>query len=126
MGKNSLAPGFRFHPTDVELVKYYLKRKVLGKKLSFKAIVEVDIYKHAPWDLPDMSCLKIGDLKWFFYCPIEKKYARGARLNRATIYGYWKTTRKDRPVKFKEDVVGMIKTLVFHQGKAPYGIEQIG
>ncbi|XWS29877.1 hypothetical protein CRYUN_Cryun24cG0068200 [Craigia yunnanensis] len=121
MRKNSLAPGFRFHPTDVELVKYYLKRKVLGKKLSFKAIAEVDIYKHAPWDLPDMSCLKTGDLKWFFYCPIEKKYARGARLNRATIYGYWKTTGKDRPVKFKEEVVGMIKTLVFHQGKAPRG-----
>ncbi|XWS29559.1 hypothetical protein CRYUN_Cryun24cG0039200 [Craigia yunnanensis] len=68
-----------------------------------------------------MSCLKTGDLKWFFYCPIEKKYARGARLNHATIYGYWKTTGKDRPVKFKEEVVGMIKTLVFHQGKAPRG-----
>ena len=121
MGKNWLSPGFRFHPTDVELVKYYLKRKVLGKKLPFNAIAEVDIYKYAPWDLPDMSCLKTGDLKWFFYCPIEKKYARGARLNRATEYGYWKTTGKDRPVKFKEDVVGMIKTLVFHQGKAPRG-----
>ncbi|XP_022740998.1 NAC domain-containing protein 82-like [Durio zibethinus] len=119
MGKNSLAPGFRFHPTDVELLKYYLKRKILGKKLSFKVIAEVDIYKHAPWDLPDMSILKTGDLKWFFYCPIEKKYARGARLNRATVYGYWKITGKERPVKYNEGVVGMIKTLVFHQGKAP-------
>ncbi|XVE86550.1 hypothetical protein DITRI_Ditri18aG0042200 [Diplodiscus trichospermus] len=121
MGKNSLAPGFRFHPTDVELVMYYLKRKVLGKKLSFKGIAEVDIYKHAPWDLPEMSFLKTGDLKWFFYCPMEKKYSRGERLNRATVYGYWKTTGKDRPIKYNEKVVGMIKTLVFHQGKAPHG-----
>ncbi|XVE83329.1 hypothetical protein DITRI_Ditri16bG0080200 [Diplodiscus trichospermus] len=121
MGKYGLPPGFRFHPTDVELVKYYLKRKVMGKKLSFKAVAEVDIYKYAPWDLPDMSCLKTGDLKWFFYCPLEKKYARGSRLNRTTIYGYWKTTGKDRPVKYNEDVVGMIKTLVFHRGKAPHG-----
>ena len=121
MGKNWLSPGFRFHPTDVELVKYYLKRKVLGKKLPFNAIAEVDIYKYAPWDLPDMSCLKTGDLKWFFYCPIEKKYARGARLNRATEYGYWKTTGKDRSVKYNEEVVAMIKTLVFHRGKAPRG-----
>ena len=52
MGKSFLAPGFRFHPTDVELVKYYLKRKILGKKLLVEAIAEVDIYKHTPWDLP--------------------------------------------------------------------------
>lgn len=52
MVRTSLPPGFRFHPTDVELVKYYLKRKVLGKKMPFEAISEVDIYKFAPWDLP--------------------------------------------------------------------------
>ncbi|OMO56306.1 No apical meristem (NAM) protein [Corchorus olitorius] len=78
MGKYSLPLGFRFHPTDVELVKYYLKRKILGKKFIFEAIAELDIYKHAPWDLPDMSLLKTGDLKWFFFCPIEKKYGKGA------------------------------------------------
>lgn len=37
-------PGYRFNPTDVELVMYYLKRKVLGKKLRGSEIVEVDIY----------------------------------------------------------------------------------
>ncbi|AEE74914.1 NAC domain containing protein 50 [Arabidopsis thaliana] len=49
----SLAPGFRFHPTDEELVSYYLKRKVLGKPVRFDAIGEVDIYKHEPWDLAE-------------------------------------------------------------------------
>lgn len=52
MGKTELAPGFRFHPTDVELVRYYLKRKVLGKKLLVDAIAELDIYKFEPSDLP--------------------------------------------------------------------------
>ncbi|PPD75384.1 hypothetical protein GOBAR_DD27691 [Gossypium barbadense] len=121
MGKNTLPPGFRFHPTDVELVMYYLKRKVLGQKLLLNVIAKVDVYKFAPWDLPDMSCMKTGDLKWYFYCPIEKKYARGDRVNRATIFGYWKATGKDRPVKYNGEVVGMIKTLVFHKGKAPRG-----
>ncbi|KAE8673925.1 NAC domain-containing protein 53 [Hibiscus syriacus] len=118
MGKNSLPPGFRFHPTDVELVMYYLKRKVMGKKISFSAIAEVDIYKYAPWGLPDLSCLKTGDLKWFFYCPVEKK---GTRFNRATTDGYWKTTGRDRLVKQNREAVGSIKTLVFHRGKAPRG-----
>ncbi|PKU76218.1 PTI1-like tyrosine-protein kinase 2 [Dendrobium catenatum] len=30
VGDMSLPPGFRFHPTDVELVEYFLKRKVEG------------------------------------------------------------------------------------------------
>lgn len=55
MGKSSLAPGFRFKPTDVELVQYYLKRKLLGKRLGFKVIAEVDIYKFDPWDLPGIG-----------------------------------------------------------------------
>lgn len=47
----ALAPGFRFHPTDEELVSYYLKRKVLGKPVRFDAIGDADIYKYEPWDL---------------------------------------------------------------------------
>lgn len=47
----ALAPGFRFHPTDEELVIYYLKRKVANKPFRFDAIAEVDIYKNEPWDL---------------------------------------------------------------------------
>lgn len=47
----ALAPGFRFHPTDEELVIYYLKRKVCRKPFKFNAISEVDIYKSEPWDL---------------------------------------------------------------------------
>lgn len=121
MGKTLLSPGFRFHPTDVELVKYYLKRKILGRKFHFEAISEVEIYKYAPWDLPDKSCLQSKDLKWYFFCPREKKYASGARMNRATEFGYWKTTGKDRPVNYNGEVVGMIKTLVFHRGRAPKG-----
>ncbi|XP_024163522.1 NAC domain-containing protein 2 isoform X1 [Rosa chinensis] len=121
MGKSSLPPGFRFNPTDVELVQYYLKRKVMGKRLLVKVIAEVDIYKWAPWDLPDKSCWRSGDLKWYFFCPREKKYASGARMNRATDCGYWKTTGKDRSVLYSNEVVGWIKTLIFHTGRAPRG-----
>lgn len=55
MAQTSLPPGFRFHPTDVELVSYYLKRKIMGKKLIVDAIAEVDLYKFPPWDLPGNS-----------------------------------------------------------------------
>ncbi|XWS75225.1 hypothetical protein CRYUN_Cryun01aG0067400 [Craigia yunnanensis] len=54
---NSLGPGFRFHPTDDELLRFYLKRKILNKP-SFDAISVIDIYRSEPWDLPDNSKLK--------------------------------------------------------------------
>ncbi|KAK7817999.1 nac domain-containing protein 78 [Quercus suber] len=47
----ALALGFRFHPTDEELVIYYLKHKVCSKPFRNNAISEVDIYKSEPWDL---------------------------------------------------------------------------
>ncbi|XP_015891094.3 protein FEZ [Ziziphus jujuba] len=121
MKRTTPPPGWRFHPTDVELVKYYLKRKILGKKLHVEAISEVDIYKYAPWDLRDKSCLRNGDLKWYFFCPREKKYASGSRMKRTTEFGFWKTTGNDRSVHYEGEVVGKIKTLIFHRGQASKG-----
>ncbi|KAK3042610.1 hypothetical protein RJ639_000862 [Escallonia herrerae] len=48
-------PGFRFHPTDEELVAFYLRRKVEKRPTSIKLIKQIDIYKYDPWDLPSMS-----------------------------------------------------------------------
>jgi hypothetical protein len=44
-------PGFRFHPTDEELVDYYLRKKVALKKKDLDVIKDVDLYKIEPWDL---------------------------------------------------------------------------
>ncbi|KAL8051662.1 hypothetical protein ABFX02_06G162700 [Erythranthe guttata] len=116
-----LAPGFRFHPTDEELVRYYLRRKIFGKSFRFDAISEVDVYKSEPWDLPYKSKLKTRDLEWYFFSVLDKKYGNGARTNRATEKGYWKTTGKDRAVYHRTKVSGMKKTLVYHSGRAPKG-----
>ncbi|KAH9768600.1 NAC domain-containing protein 78 [Citrus sinensis] len=117
----SLAPGFRFHPTDEELVRYYLKRKVCHRPLRFNPICVTDIYKSEPWDLPDKSSLKTRDKEWYFFSMLDKKYGNGSRTNRATEKGYWKTTGKDRPVHHNTRTVGMKKTLVYHMGRAPHG-----
>ncbi|XP_042015640.1 NAC domain-containing protein 53-like isoform X3 [Salvia splendens] len=116
-----LGPGFRFHPTDEELVQYYLRRKSSGKGFRFDAITDVDVYKAEPWDLPYMSKMKNRDLEWYFFSFLDKKYGNGARTNRATEKGYWKTTGKDRPIYHKRQMVGMKKTLVYHCGRAPKG-----
>ncbi|KAJ4778438.1 NAC domain-containing protein 78 [Rhynchospora pubera] len=116
-----LAPGFRFHPTDEELVIYYLKRKILNRPLRLDAIAEIDLYKFEPWDLPAKSRIRSRDLEWYFFSPLDRKYSNKSRTNRATKEGYWKTTGKDREVKRGDRTVGMKKTLVFHMGRAPSG-----
>ncbi|KAL9233439.1 hypothetical protein vseg_008440 [Gypsophila vaccaria] len=121
LGSKSLPPGFRFHPTDEELFMFYLKRKVLGKSLGPQMMTEIDVFQYAPWELPAKACLKPKDLNWYFLCPRSRKYPSGGRSNRATIYGYWKSTGTDRTVNFKNRPVGKIKTLIFHRGKAPNG-----
>lgn len=54
MAPVGLPPGFRFHPTDEELVNYYLKRKIQGQEIELDIIPEVDLYKCEPWELAGM------------------------------------------------------------------------
>lgn len=50
-------PGFRFHPTDEELLGFYLRRKVDKKPIKIELIKQLDIYKYDPSDLPSMILL---------------------------------------------------------------------
>lgn len=47
-----LPPGFRFHPTDEELITHYLARKVADARFAALAVGEADFNKCEPWDLP--------------------------------------------------------------------------
>lgn len=47
-----LPPGFRFHPTDEEIIMHYLLNKVIDRRFVARAIGEADLNKCEPWDLP--------------------------------------------------------------------------
>ncbi|CAL5062974.1 unnamed protein product [Urochloa decumbens] len=122
MAPADLPPGFRFHPTDEELVNYYLKRKVHGLSIELDIIPEVDLYKCEPWELAEKSFLQSRDPEWYFFGPRDRKYPNGCRTNRATQAGYWKSTGKDRRVNYQNRPIGMKKTLVYYKGRAPQGL----
>ncbi|XP_010514621.1 PREDICTED: NAC domain-containing protein 59-like [Camelina sativa] len=119
--KIDLPPGFRFHPTDEELITHYLRPKVLDTFFSALAIGEVDLNKVEPWDLPWKA--KIGEKEWYFFCVNDRKYPTGLRTNRATKAGYWKATGKDKEIFKGKSLVGMKKTLVFYKERAPKGVK---
>lgn len=50
-GQLSVPPGFRFHPTEEELLYYYLRKKVSFEAIELDVIREVDLNKLVPWDL---------------------------------------------------------------------------
>ncbi|KAI3754030.1 hypothetical protein L2E82_26122 [Cichorium intybus] len=114
-------PGFRFHPTDEELVGFYLRRKVEKKPISLELITEIDIYKYDPWDLPKGS--NTGEKEWYFFCRRGRKYRNSIRPNRVTGSGFWKATGIDRPIYSGEGSVciGLKKSLVYYRGSAGKG-----
>ncbi|XP_078152055.1 NAC domain-containing protein 100-like [Carex rostrata] len=117
-----LPPGFRFHPTDGEIITNYLSQKVLDHAFNAIAIGEVDLNKCEPWDLPSKA--KMGEKEWYFFCQRDRKYPTGMRTNRATEAGYWKATGKDKEIfRGRGVLVGMKKTLVFYKGRAPKGVK---
>ncbi|KAG8363132.1 hypothetical protein BUALT_BualtUnG0001200 [Buddleja alternifolia] len=108
-----LPPGFRFHPTDEELVVHYLKKKAAACPLPVTIIAEVDLYKYDPWELPSKA--SFGEQEWYFFSPRERKYPNGERPNRAATSGYWKATGVDKAILTANGTqkVGVKKALVF-------------
>lgn len=124
MEQLNLPPGFRFHPTDEELVVHYLCKRSAHQRLPVpNLIAELNLYKHDPWDLPHRALF--GEKEWYFFTPRDRKYPNGSRPNRAAGRGYWKATGADKPIVPKgfTKPVGIKKALVFYSGKAPRGVK---
>ncbi|CAL1398829.1 unnamed protein product [Linum trigynum] len=111
------AVGFRFHPTDEELIAHYLKRKMNGHDALVDQVMgEVDVYRLEPSDLPYHSLNGSSeDQVWYFFCRPDYKYKNSRRASRANESGFWKITGKPRFILARDsgDKIGVKKTLVF-------------
>ncbi|VAI24500.1 unnamed protein product [Triticum turgidum subsp. durum] len=120
--ESCVPPGFRFHPTDEELVGYYLRKKVASQKIDLDVIRDIDLYRIEPWDLTEHCGIGYEEQnEWYFFSFKDRKYPTGTRTNRATMAGFWKATGRDKAVHERSRLIGMRKTLVFYKGRAPNG-----
>ncbi|CAL9007569.1 unnamed protein product [Prunus brigantina] len=62
-GECQVPPGFRFQPTEEELLLYYLRKRVSCEKIDLDIICDIDLNKFEPWDIQDMHWLVNGDTK---------------------------------------------------------------
>ncbi|XP_078442221.1 NAC domain-containing protein 43-like [Wolffia australiana] len=121
-GQSLVPPGFRFHPTEEELLDHYLRKKMAGERVLLDIIRDVDLNRLEPWDIQE-KC-RIGSAPqndWYFFSHKDKKYPTGTRTNRATTAGFWKATGRDKAIYGGNRRIGMRKTLVFYHGRAPNG-----
>ncbi|CAK9160463.1 unnamed protein product [Ilex paraguariensis] len=106
----NLPPGFRFHPTDEELVVHFLHRKAALLPCHPDVIPDLDLYPYDPWDL-DGKAMGEGNT-WYFY-------SRRAE-NRITENGYWKMVGVEEPIfSSGGQKVGMKKYYAFHIDEPP-------
>ncbi|XP_066397523.1 NAC domain-containing protein 83-like isoform X2 [Miscanthus floridulus] len=125
-----LPPGFRFHPTDEELVMLYLRRQALARPLPAAVIPVVhDVARLDPWDLPGAN---EGE-GYFFSLRRAPATGRGSRRRRAGS-GYWKATGKEKPVFLqcgggggkRQLLVGVKTALAFHRSETPPSSSRTG
>ncbi|VAH98716.1 unnamed protein product [Triticum turgidum subsp. durum] len=123
-GHSVVPPGFRFHPTEEELLTYYLAKKVASQPIDLDVIPDVDLNKLEPWDIQERCRIGTGPQNdWYLFSHKDKKYSTGTRTNRATAAGFWKATGRDKAIYSAAGSgrIGMRKTLVFYKGRAPHG-----
>ncbi|XP_024310365.1 NAC domain-containing protein 83 [Brachypodium distachyon] len=114
-----LPSGFKFRPSDKDLILEYLYRRSIDEPLPWAVIVEADIMGSSPWDL-----LPEGAKEKYFLTRRDLKYMDGSRINRITQEGYWKARRTESPIYVHNILVGMRRSLLFYVG-TPKGMRTI-
>ncbi|XP_006663472.1 NAC transcription factor 32-like [Oryza brachyantha] len=115
-----LPTGFRFLPTEDELVINYLYPRALHVPLPCEIITDINILHHNPWDIVPVVETEKG--KYFFTRKVVK-YPSSHRRNRVAGDGFWRAAGSEVPIYYKPEganegvLVGMRRTLVFHNGK---------
>lgn len=86
MEQLDLPPGFRFHPTDEEIVNHYLIPKVINSNFTAISMAEVDLNRNEPWDLPSKQIFYLLNLYIMLFYFFGFKYLDYVFVKKWSIY----------------------------------------
>ncbi|XP_054779331.1 NAC domain-containing protein 104-like [Prosopis cineraria] len=111
----NLPPGFRFYPSDEELVVHFLHRKASLLPCHPDVIPDLDLFPYDPWDLHGKA---LGEGNQWYY------FSRRTQ-NRVSNNGYWKPMGMEEPILTDSGtkIVGVKKYFIFFMGESPSGIK---
>ncbi|GMH23722.1 hypothetical protein Nepgr_025565 [Nepenthes gracilis] len=110
----NLPPGFRFDPTDEELLLHFLRRKVARLPSHHPDVIpDLDLLPYSPWELQGKAVS--GGGKWYYYSRRTP--------HRTTDAGYWKQTGRDEAITSRSNnaKIGVKNSWMFHVGQPPEG-----
>ncbi|TKY46305.1 NAC domain-containing protein 83 [Spatholobus suberectus] len=112
-GGIKLPVGFRFCPTDEELLLHYLKKKAFAEQLPASVISEFDVFQTEPWGLPGDD---LREKRYFF--SNRKDVVCGNINKRPAGSGFWKSVGNEKQImrSGSNQVIGMRKTMIFCKG----------
>ncbi|PIA46041.1 hypothetical protein AQUCO_01600364v1 [Aquilegia coerulea] len=129
VNKLRLAPGFRFRPTDEELIVYYLRPRVFNKPIPYNVVIaDADVFGIPPEKLKDKAPFVPGDGNLFFFAERKRRYPKGGRPQRSTRctenmkadHLTWTSTQTQVQIKLKNGkVIGTRALLKLMVNKKP-------
>ncbi|CAF2347795.1 hypothetical protein BRARA_J02048 [Brassica rapa] len=108
-GGVKLPIGYRFHPTDQELILHYLLPKSFASPLPSSIIPVFDVFFSHPLTFPGDQ----EEKKRYFFC--KKRREVSSRTKISSNDGYWKPIGKEREIIACGRTVGIRRTLAFHE-----------
>ncbi|XP_018470954.1 uncharacterized protein LOC108842514 [Raphanus sativus] len=113
--------GSRFEPTELGLVKRYLKNKV--EKNDSDCIKTLNVYGDAPWLLHHDTNPLYARNEWYYFVP---RTVRGVKTvsrmvpgnGESFLGGTWKSVGKRKEIKKNKELKGYKRVLVFNKNVA--------
>ncbi|KAK5827020.1 NAC domain-containing protein 41-like [Gossypium arboreum] len=115
-----IPPGYRFEPTDIELLQDYLWKKVNGDPLPYNIISECEIYGNQdkePWNV----FIETSTETFYVFTKLKKK-GKGKNIDRVAGCGTWKGQKTD-PIMYEKMKIGNRKLFVYEVKGSNEGVK---